>query len=71
MQRLGPMLTVVLVVVCLGAEPEPAKTPPEKGLTFQGKTLDQWTALAKDKEPTVRVRASRRYSSSFCATSGT
>ena len=57
MQAFGPLLTVAVVVVGLGAEPEPGKTPPEKGLTVQGKTLDQWTALAKDKEPAVRMDA--------------
>jgi len=50
MQRLGSLLAAVFVGVCLGAEPEP---------TYEGKTLGQWSAQAKDQDPQLREQSAR------------
>jgi hypothetical protein len=50
MQRLSPLLAVVFVSVCWGAEPEP---------TFEEKMLGQWTAQAKDHDPRLRGQAAQ------------
>jgi hypothetical protein len=50
MQRLGLLLAAVFVGVCLGGEPEP---------TYEGKTLGQWSAQAKDQDPRLREQAAR------------
>ena len=50
-------LAFTLAGVSLGAEPKPAATPPGKEPSYDGKTLSQWIALAKDKGPAMRIEA--------------
>ena len=57
MRPISVLLIVALGGVCLAAEPKPASTPPGKEPTYEGKSLSQWTTLAKDKDPKLRMQA--------------
>ncbi|MGO9110509.1 MAG: HEAT repeat domain-containing protein [Thermoguttaceae bacterium] len=46
---------MAFVGVCFGVEPKPAVQ--EKEPVYEGKTLSQWTALAKDKDAKMRIAA--------------
>ena len=48
---------LLAAVVCLGATEGPAKPPPAKEPTYEGRTLSQWIALAIDKDPEQRSGA--------------
>ena len=48
MKSLSFLLAVAFVGVCLGAGP--ASTPQAKEPSYEGKTLGEWIALAKDKQ---------------------
>jgi tetratricopeptide (TPR) repeat protein len=50
MQRLSSLLAAVFVGVCLGGEPEPS---------YEGKTLGEWSAQAKDQDARLREQAAR------------
>ncbi len=49
------LLAVAFSGICLGAETAP--TPQAKELSYEGKTLGEWLALAKDKDAKGRASA--------------
>ena len=57
MRRLGLLLAVALVGIGFGAEQKPASSSPGKEAVYEGKTLSQWVALAKDRDELVRRAA--------------
>jgi hypothetical protein len=59
MRPFSLLLVVALVGVCLGAERKPASTPQSKEPTYESKTLSEWVALAKGKDPAVRIEAAK------------
>jgi HEAT repeat protein len=57
MRLLSLTLSVAFVAACLAAEQKLAPAPQGKEPSYQGKTLSQWAALAKDKDSPVKGEA--------------
>ena len=51
------LMVLVLVGVCVGADEKP--TVQGKEPTYEGKTVSEWIALTKDKDPKARATAAR------------
>jgi HEAT repeat protein len=54
MKSFSVLLTFTLVGVCSGAEQHPAATSQGKEPTYEAKTLSEWVAVARDKDPALR-----------------
>ncbi len=57
MRAFSLLLSAILVGICLGAEQKPVSTGKEKEPVYQGKTLSEWNALAKDEKQNTRSEA--------------
>jgi HEAT repeat protein len=58
MQSINLAITLCFVFGCtLGCESQVSQTPPTPEPTYGGKTLAEWSAQAKDKEPQLRAQA--------------
>ena len=58
MKPLSLFLSLILVAVCSGCRQESPSRSQDKEPTYQGKTLSQWLALAKDTTKDESLRAS-------------
>ena len=54
MKTFGLVLIFVLVQVCHAVEQKPDTTAKAETLTYDGKTLNEWIALAKQQNPAAR-----------------
>lgn len=57
MRLLSTFLPLLLVAVCLAAEQDPFSASPPKEPVYRGRTLEDWIALAKDRDPVLRLDA--------------
>ena len=51
------LLTLILAPACLAASPAPPAKSPGQEPGYEGKTLGEWAALAKDRDPAQRINA--------------
>ncbi len=54
MRTFGLLLFLALAGVCFGAEQKPASPPQSKEPTYDGRTLSEWVAVAKQQSPAMR-----------------